>query len=43
MIKEFISKKILFIYLVCVVITWLEAIINPSVVSMVVKVLNIKN
>lgn len=37
MLKEFISKKILFIYLVCVVITWLEAIINPSVVSMVVK------
>ena len=37
MLKEFISKKILLIYLVCISITWLEAIINPSIVSMVIR------
>ena len=36
MLKRFISKKILAIYFLFVGITWLEAIINPTVVSMIV-------
>lgn len=36
MLKKFISKKHLLLYFSFIAVTWLEAIITPSLVSMIV-------
>ncbi|MGT2673960.1 streptosactin export ABC transporter GggC [Streptococcus rupicaprae] len=43
MLKQFISKKHLFFYFIFIVITWLEAVITPKLVSMIVSSFEKKN
>ncbi|EUB25200.1 hypothetical protein HMPREF1514_0884 [Streptococcus sp. AS20] len=42
MLKRFISKKLLAIYFLFIVLTWVESVLNPTLVRMIIDSLNLK-
>lgn len=43
MLKRFISKKLLTIYLLFIVLTWIESVLNPTLVRMIIDSFQSKN
>lgn len=43
MLKQFISKKYIVTYFFFIVLTWLETVINPTLVKMIVSSFEGKN
>ena len=43
MLKRFISKKLLTIYLLFIVLTWIESVLNPMLVRMIIDSFQSKN
>lgn len=37
MIKNNVKKKNLILYFVAIVLTWIEALVNPVIVSLIIK------
>ena len=43
MLKRFISKKLLTIYFLFIVLTWIESVLNPTLVRMIIDSFQTKN
>ncbi|RID95611.1 ABC transporter ATP-binding protein [Streptococcus constellatus] len=43
MLKHFISKKLLVIYFLFIVLTWVESVLNPTLVRMIIDSFQTKN
>ena len=43
MLKRFISKKLLAIYFLFIVLTWVESVLNPTLVRMIIDSFQTKN
>ena len=43
MLKRFISKKLLTIYFLFIVLTWIESVLNPTLVRMIIDSFQSKN
>ena len=43
MLKRFISKKLLVIYFLFIVLTWVESVLNPTLVRMIIDSFQSKN
>ena len=43
MLKHFISKKLLVIYFLFIVLTWIESVLNPTLVRMIIDNFQTKN
>lgn len=43
MVKRFISKKLLTIYFLFIVLTWVESVLNPTLVRMIIDSFQTKN
>ena len=43
MLKHFISKKLLVIYFLFIVLTWIESVLNPTLVRMIIDSFQTKN
>ena len=43
MLKRFISKKLLTIYFLFIVLTWIESVLNPTLVRMIIDNFQTKN
>lgn len=43
MLKHFISKKLLAIYFLFIVLTWVESVLNPTLVRMIIDSFQTKN
>ena len=43
MLKHFISKKLLVIYFLFIVLTWIESVLNPTLVRMIIDSFQAKN
>lgn len=43
MLKQFISKKLLTIYFLFIVLTWIESVLNPTLVRMIIDSFQSKN
>ena len=43
MLKRFISKKLLAIYFLFIVLTWIESVLNPTLVRMIIDSFQTKN
>ena len=43
MLKHFISKKLLVIYFLFIVLTWVESVLNPTLVRMIIDSFQAKN
>lgn len=43
MLKRFISKKLLTIYFLFIVLTWVESVLNPTLVRMIIDSFQTKN
>ena len=43
MLKHFISKKLLVIYFLFIVLTWVESVLNPTLVRMIIDSFQSKN
>ena len=43
MLKRFISKKLLAIYFLFIVLTWIESVLNPTLVRMIIDSFQAKN
>lgn len=43
MLKQFISKKLLTIYFLFIVLTWVESVLNPTLVRMIIDSFQAKN
>ena len=43
MLKRFISKKLLTVYFLFIVLTWIESVLNPTLVRMIIDSFQTKN
>lgn len=43
MLKRFISKKLLTVYFLFIVLTWIESVLNPMLVRMIIDSFQSKN
>ncbi|MCW1009398.1 ABC transporter ATP-binding protein [Streptococcus anginosus] len=43
MLKRFISKKLLAIYFLFIMLTWIESVLNPTLVRMIIDSFQTKN
>lgn len=43
MLKRFISKKLLAIYFLFIVLTWIDSVLNPTLVRMIIDNFQTKN